>query len=518
MPKIIFMGAEIGSNRTLLESMNAEVVGISFWGIVKRGMPKTKSWLISERFDPSMKVIVESGAYQAEKAGLSKQELNDFAVRYEEFIVENFDRISAFTEFDALSMGTTWINNQRIAMMDAEDKFWPVWHAEQGPGTLVSLSQSFNNIAIPHESIEATTNLASLTQSLRRSNGTNFHALATAKPDNLRQVPFTTASTLSWLSPMRRGEVIAWDGGKLSRYPKKMRQQALPRYRTQALKAGLDVGKFLAGDNVETTKMAVWSYQRLEESMDKKKPERPFQVIEGGMGNSPQEPSDLDPIKEFIGMLSDNTDDTLYTGLTDLDTTPSDNKGQMVQQSLVARDPSETINLPVFGYQMKTIVDTDDEGRDVLREVPVVQSSGASLRQCNTCFVASNCPAFKPDNTCAFNMPIEIKTRDQLTGLLNSIIEMQGQRVAFARFGEELNGGYPDPNTGQEIDRLFKLVKTVKELDDTKETFRLTMERQSSGGVLSAIFGDRAQALRDLDNGGYDENQTTRIIQQSIED
>jgi hypothetical protein len=95
---------------------------------------------------------------------------------------------------------------------------------------------------------------------------------------------------------------------------------------------------------------------------------------------------------------------------------------------------------------------------------------------------------------------------------------MQGQRVAFARFGEELNGGYPDPNTGQEIDRLFKLVKTVKELDDTKETFRLTMERQSSGGVLSAIFGDRAQALRDLDNGGYDENQTTRIIQQSIED
>jgi hypothetical protein len=173
--------------------------------------------------------------------------------------------------------------------------------------------------------------------------------------------------------------------------------------------------------------------------------------------------------------------------------------------------------LPVFGYQMKTIVDTDDEGRDVLKEVPVVNSQYSSLRQCNTCFVAANCPAFKPDNTCAFNLPVEVKTKDQLKGLLTAIIEMQGQRVAFMRYAEETNGGYADPNVSQEIDRLFKLVSSMKELESNKEFVRITAERQTSGGVLSAIFGDRAQALREMPQP-LNESQTTMIIKDAIED
>ena len=86
------------------------------------------------------------------------------------------------------------------------------------------------------------------------------------------------------------------------------------------------------------------------------------------------------------------------------------------------------------------------------------------------------------------------------------------------RFSEEMNGGYADPNVSQEIDRLFKLIKTVKELDDSREFIRMTVERQGTGGVLSAIFGDKAQALKELPNNGLNEEQTTKIIQSSIED
>jgi hypothetical protein len=78
------------------------------------------------------------------------------------------------------------------------------------------------------------------------------------------------------------------------------------------------------------------------------------------------------------------------------------------------------------------------------------------------------------------------------------MVEMQGQRVAFARFAEELNGGYPDPNLSQEIDRLFKLVKNIKELESNNEFARITVERQSSGGVLSALFGEKAEVLHQL--------------------
>ena len=182
-------------------------------------------------------------------------------------------------------------------------------------------------------------------------------------------------------------------------------------------------------------------------------------------------------------------------------------------RKLEARSPEEMGNLPVFGYNTTTEIDQDG----TIKDVPVVQSQQTSLRNCNTCFVASNCPAFKPDNLCAFKLPVEVKTKEQLKGLLNAVIEMQGQRVAFMRFAEELNGGYADPNVSQEMDRLFKLIKTVKELDDSREFIRMTVERQGSSGVLSSIFGDKANVLKELPNEGLNEVQTTKIIKDLTE-
>jgi hypothetical protein len=200
---------------------------------------------------------------------------------------------------------------------------------------------------------------------------------------------------------------------------------------------------------------------------------------------------------------------------------PSDNSGVDMRKKepteVIQRSPEEMQNLPVFGFKMKTIVDTDDEGRDILKEVPVVNTQSSSLRQCDTCFVASNCPAFKPQNTCAFNLPVEVKTSEQVKALLTAIIEMQGQRVAFMRFAEEMNGGYADPNVSQEIDRLFKLVNNLKELESNREFIQITAQRQGSGGVLSAIFGDRAQALKELPETLREET-VTKIISESIED
>jgi hypothetical protein len=306
---------------------------------------------------------------------------------------------------------------------------------------------------------------------------------------------------------MRRGETIIWDGVQIVRYPKKMLEQARRRYSSVISKEGLDFDKFLNNDGVESAKVAVWSYKKLEQSMDKKRPD--LHIIEGG-----KEP-----------LVSDNSDTPLLSGMMELGGVGSDNsdleawkKSEPEEaKKVIERDPQEIQNLPVFGYKMKTIVDTDDEGNDVLKDVPLVQITGTSLRQCDTCFVASNCPAFKPQNSCAFNLPVEVKTKEQLKSLLNAVIEMQGARVAFSRFAEELNGGYPDPNLSQEIDRLFKLVKGMKELEENREFIRITAERQSSGGVLSAIFGDRAQVLKNLPNGGLDEAETTKIIQQTLE-
>ena len=502
---IIFGGVEIPSNRTLLERTGVTAVMLNYWGLRKRGLPKTKPYLIGEHFFSDMKVWVDSGASQVDTSQLSDREIEEYAADYEEFVALNYDRIEGWVEFDSQKWGLPKIQQNRAAFLN-DPKMWVVWHESYGLPLLRRWTDEYQNIAIPGSTVDAVPNLAAAIRPLKPATDTRWMALSYAKPDNLRQIPFDYVSTLAWISPMRRGETIVWDGTKLNRYPKKMKDQARKRYKALLEKNGFDFDKFVSDDTLEATKVAVWSYRQLEAKMDKEKPE--FRVIQGG----------LPSIEE---MLADNSDDTLYTGLMDLDLGGSDNSDLEMRKKtpaeVVKRDPSERSPMPVFGYKTKTVVETDDDGRDVLREVPIVQSNMSSLRQCNTCFVASNCPAFKPDNECAFNLPVEVKSKEQLKALLTAIIEMQGQRVAFMRFAEEMNGGYADPNVSQEVDRLFKLVKSLKELEENKEFIRITAERQTSGGVLSAIFGDRASALREMENP-ISESETTQIIRTSIED
>jgi hypothetical protein len=463
---------------------------LNYWGLKKRGLPKNKAYLIGEHFLPEMKVWVDSGATQADKAGLSLRELEDYAAEYEEFIALNYDRIEGWVEFDSQVMGLPWIKQQRAAF-ENDSKLWVVWHEAYGLPALNQWAEEYQNIALPGAAVDAVTALAGVTRNLAQKYRTRFHGLAVAKPDNIRSIPFTTTSTLSWLSPMRNGETIIWDGMKLVRYPKKMKAQARPRYKATLDRAGLDFKKFVDDDTTEATKVAVWSYLQLEGNMT--------------TNNNP--------------FLSDNSDDTLYTGLMEMGGGSSNNSGSEMRKvernEVVQRDPNEVVSMPVLGYQVKQVVENEN-GIDVLKDSVVVSSNVTSLRQCDTCFVASNCPAFKPQNTCAFSLPVEVKTPEQLRALNTAMLEMQAQRVMFMRFAEELNGGYADPNVSQEIDRYQKMLKNIKELDENKEFIQITAQRNAGQGVLSAIFGDRVQAVKDR-QAGLNEEQTTMIIRNQIE-
>ena len=279
------------------------------------------------------------------------------------------------------------------------------------------------------------------------------------------------------------------DGKKLLRYPKRMKAQARQRYKHVIESAGLDYDLILADDPNEVTRLAIWSYLQLEASINGRK----------------------------TPLLSDNSEFKDDPGDAETYGTEPDNSAIEPRKLLEERDPSELRPLPVFGVSTKTVMEKDELGRTVIKDVNVLSTSSASLRQCNTCFVAANCPAFKENNPCAFNLPVEVKTKDQLKSLLNTIIEIQGSRVAFARFAEELNGGYPDPNTSQEIDRLFKIVKQLKELEENKEFVRMTVERQTSGGVMSALFGDKANTLKELPNDGLSESEVSSILSDNLE-
>ena len=56
--------------------MKVESMGLNFWGLRKRGLPKTKLWLIGEHFTPETQVFIESGAKQADAAAENANSLN----------------------------------------------------------------------------------------------------------------------------------------------------------------------------------------------------------------------------------------------------------------------------------------------------------------------------------------------------------------------------------------------------------------------------------------------------------
>lgn len=483
--RLVYLGAEVPSNRTLLETTGATHVGVSFWRLKQRGLPKKSAYLLTNYFKESFYIYVYPGI--PKDTVLGPEELEEFAAEYEEFVANNMDRINVFSEITGAGIPEDFVLEQRRTAWSQvpPGKFLPVWEPATGYAGLHKLVEDYLDIGLPGESLETEVQLAMVTRTLNRQHGTRFHVLGSAKPDNLRQVAAETASTMSWLSPMMNGETIVWDGTRLMRYPKRMKDQARARYRNVYAKAGLDQELIFEDDSKEVCRLAVWSYLQYEARLS-------------GMSNEE---------------LYDNNDGNQLQPSAENDVANTDNRGGQVRK-LEARKPEEMGNLPVFGYEIGTVVEEDG----TLKDVTNVTSQDVSLRACDTCFVASNCPAFKPSTTCAFKLPVSIKTKDQLKSLINAVIEMQGQRVAFMRFSEEMNGGYADPNVSQEIDRLFKLIKTTKELDDSREFIRMTVERQGSAGVLSSIFGDKAQVLRELPDGGLNETETTQIIKQSLED
>lgn len=483
--RIVYMGCEVPSNRVLLETTTATHLGVSFYGLTKRGLPKTKEYLLSNYFPNDSFIYLYPGIPLGTR--LTAEELEEFAAAYEHFVAVNADRLHLFTEINYEFVDPAFVEQQRKTVWSQvpPSKFLPMWNPALGVEDLNKLVNTYLDIAIPGYAIERETRLSTITRTANKRHGTRFHAIGCAKPDNLRSIKAETAHTLSWLSPMAHGETIVWDGTRLVRYPKRMKERARARYNHVYEKAGLDANLIAEDDPKEVCRLAVWSYEQFEERINKV---GESYYHDNNEGSEVEESGEIAPVN-------------------------ADNKG-VETRKLQPRNPNEITNLPVFGYDIKTDVDADG----VISDNTYVTSHSATLRQCDTCFVASNCPAFKPQSTCAFKLPIEVKTKEQLKSLINAIIEMQGQRVAFMRFSEEMNGGYADPNVSQEIDRLFKLIKTVKELDDSREFIRMTVERQGSAGVLSSIFGDKANVLKELPNNGLTEAQTTQVIKEAIED
>lgn len=465
---VYYLGAEQGGWRTLLADAGVTRVGLSYWSALKgKRIPKKGLDIGSWGFEG---VLLESGGFQAnaKPEQHTQGEWKAYGDAYAEFVLDHIDDLELVVEFDCLSLGQTYIQDMRAAVWSQVDpqKFLPVWHPEQGLPMLETLGELYPRVAISEQAITtAGLNVTPHLNALARK-GVLLHGIAMTKPTTLKQVAFTTAASTSWLSPMRFGDTQVWVNNQLTRYPVKMKQQARLRHRSLIEEIGLDADKVLADDKTEVTRLALWSWTQQEAAlralrMDERADRSNNAVVHGEVVNE---------ATGEVGVVTAGRD----AGNADMPLPPLQQRAEGAVKSL-----------PMLGSRK---VSAYDETTRAARDIELMEIRGTSSRRCDTCVIKSKCEEFKPNTTCAFSIPLEIRTKEQRASFMTGMIELQAGRVMFGAMVEQVNGGYPDPNLSQEYDRMLKAIQVQADLEDNRDFLRISVEARGKTGVLSRLF------------------------------
>jgi hypothetical protein len=151
--------------------------------------------------------------------------------------------------------------------------------------------------------------------------------------------------------------------------------------------------------------------------------------------------------------------------------------------------------LPVITTSRSSTTVLDANGQEIEETADVLAVSPVVMRQCNTCSLQIGCPQFQPHAPCSYQIPVTIRNKAELNGVLRALVEIQTQRILQGRFGEEINGS-ADVLLGNEMDRLFRMVERWRTIEDNRDSLKIQIDSKGSAaagmGVLSRLFGEKA--------------------------
>lgn len=472
--KVYFGGAEKGSYRNLLNASKVSRFGIN---LTHFPIPKRKQLNLREMFNEGEVLLYTS-------------ENDEDTNRYDSFIRDHADDLTVVIgrpDYDGAWLG---------------EKYVPIWNDEQDMERFTWLCQKYPRVAVSDKAITGK-NLARIRQIGDRW-GTKLIAI-TSKPDVIEALDWDSVVVVSWTSVMRYGETQVWDGHGLRRYPAQQKESARRKHRNDIVRLGIDIDAVMDDEVSAVGALAIESWKQWET--------RTF----GGY-----DPSTEDDEAEFNPYENDDI-------VAISPSTPTGgnvvSRGTSIATNVPEkRHESERVLLPVMGIETITsmgsqTLDSEGESIEIAPETTQVLKYNANpLRQCNSCYLSSRCPSFKENSECAFSLPIEIKSKDQLNAALRALVEMQVGRVMFARFAEELEGQGLDPALSAEMDRLFNLVDKFKNISDNREMVRFEVEAKGSSGVLSRLFGAKAgDVAKQLPGGGLGPQATDAMYAEIID-
>lgn len=345
---------------------------------------------------------------------------------------------------------STWLK-------DSDLLFLPQWDGTD-PAQLREFTEDFDGVLLPDAVVDNPTHVRAAKAALPKM-GTL--AALTGRTKALERFDLLLSS--AWWAVQKHGETQVWAGDRFTRLNAEDKHTKRVKYADAIAALGVDVDKVLADDPNETLRLAVKSWLRLEEH------------IASGRGVIvPQtQPLVTSPVPGATPM------------------TP------VTVQPPVARAPSLARHqvLPVITTSRSTSTITRADGTEVEEHSDVLGVSPVVMRQCSTCSLQIGCPSFQPGAPCSYQIPVTIRNKVELDGVMRACTEIQTQRILQGRFAEEINGS-ADALLGIELDRLFRMVKTWREISDNRDSLKLTVEAKGSAqaqmGAISRLFGEKA--------------------------
>jgi len=327
----------------------------------------------------------------------------------------------------------------------------------------------------------------------------------TSKPDYIEKIEWEAVLVNSWTSAVRYGETQVWTGHGLRRYPAQQKDSARRRHRADIERLGISYESVMADEVDAVGALAIKSWKSYE------------QRVFGGYDQVKTTNSDDNEV-------TNNGDITIIPAQYPTSTNAVSRGGSIVVPLPEKRHERERLLLPVMGVDSVTsvgsqTVDSNGESIEIAPEnIKIMRYENNLLRHCNNCYLAPKCPAFKENAECAYKLPIEIRTKEQLQGALRALLEMQVGRVMFARFAEEIEGQGLDPALSQEMDRVFDMVDKFRNITDTRDMVRFEVEARGSSGVLSRLFGSRAaEVANPMPLGGIGPAATERFYNEVLD-
>lgn len=457
--QIYFGGGEVPKFLKVLSDNGAPPVSISFTTLHPANYHSLSSY--------SGDVLLDSGAYSYNRPDSAKtyEDAYEDASRYTSFISANLSNVHLITEFDAKQLGQDMIEDFRSNFYNSlpAEKFMPVWHQDDDRAELERLCAEYQMVAISQGNIHGDMSSVPIFNQMIARYGVKLHGLGITSKKMIEAVKWSSVSSTSWLSVNKFGDTFVWTGRELKRYPVSYKDRARKTHRTLFIDNGFDYHKIEADDPDELLKLSLWSWQKYMESM-------------GGVTTTPKK--ETEKYSEIaipeVGILD----------------TPVRTPDPVIRQTVMI--PVMNLAIPEQGFS---------SGEEESKPTLVIRSE--SMRICDTCFLKDKCPGFQPNANCLYNIPIEVKTRDQLHALQNSLIEIQSQRVLFMKMAEDMSGGYSDPNLSSEIDRLDKMIRNRNDRDKNSFSMTITASESAEGkqSFLGKMLGSSAAAkVRELES------------------